>query len=173
MKRIIFLLALLPAVALVHAQTLQLPSDPVTHEVTYTEEVGLSGSTAREIYDKAKPFVFSDLENVKYIRFWGDESTSRIFVQGGFAYDYGNPPDYSMTSYVYFELTVECHDGGYKYTFAKFSYDQMGTNVWTSDAETPGKKQKRGSRRERKIRALIDKYVRKNIEKMKQGIGGA
>jgi len=172
MKRMIFLLALLPAVALVRAQTFQLPSDPVTHEVTYTEEVGVPGKTAREVYDKAKPFVFSDLQNVKYIRFWGDENTSRIFVHGGLPYDYGNPPDYSMTSYVYFELTVECHDGGYKYTFAKFSYDQMGTDIWTTDAETSGagKKQKRGSRRERKIRALIDKFVRKNIEMMKEGI---
>jgi len=171
MKRISFLVVLLLTVALARAQTPELPSDTVTHEVTYTEEVQVPGKSAREIYDKAKPFVYEDLEKVKYVRFWGDENTLSIHVQGGFPYDYAEP-DYTRALYVYFDLTVECHEGVYKYTFTNFTYDQMSTFTWRTEAETPemSKKQKREIRRERKTRTLIDGFVRKNIEKMKQWI---
>ena len=171
MKRIFIFVVVLLTGALVRAQTPQFPSDPVTHEVTYTEEVRVPGKSGREIYDKAKPFVYEDLEKVKYVRFWGDENTLSIHVHGAFPYDYGGA-DYSIPLYVYFDLTVECHEGSYKYTFSHFTYDQLDKFIWTADEETPdmSKKQKRELRRERKTRTLIDGYVRMNIEKMKQWI---
>ena len=89
MKRIFIFVVVLLTGALVRAQTPQFPSDPVTHEVTYTEEVRVPGKSGREIYDKAKPFVYEDLEKVKFVRFWGDENTLSIHVHGAFPYDYG------------------------------------------------------------------------------------
>jgi len=170
MRKNILTAFLLLAAAFVQAQSSNLPTDPRTHMVIYTEKVQVPGAGAQDIYDKARSFVYKGIEYIHMVQFWGDPDNRIVHVKAGIRRKDWDQSDENVSLLLQFDLTVACYEGYYEYTFTNFTTDR-DWEPWKVEEEAGmSKEEKKAIRKEVKFRKWLDKQIRYNIDKMKQWI---
>jgi hypothetical protein len=116
----LFVICLLSAASRLISQ--QMPVDPQTGKITYTEVVKADSVSRKGIYTAVKLWVLDTYNHGNNLaQLNDDENTSMALKPMIFTYwDLGG----FNSGYVHYVLNIECKDGRYRYAFTGFTYEK-------------------------------------------------